>query len=483
MARLPTLRSSVTALAVVLVVLATAPRASAASEGRTDPVVLAGSAIAPLNGIAPDRLVAFRFKRTKSHKHEKWTQIPVQVDQRMFVDFGSEPPNNAAPGSTGTVYGTAPIGYGAMQYADANTFVGPDPNPALDGDDEIALIAGDAGDRARKQTEKPKGTRGAGAVRVMVADPLGGSTRFVYLYESKGSLAGGAGEDYVDYAFNLASGDYKTTYKRADGPNPETSTITTDAYQAGFSDRWYYDRLAIKAGGASNVDILDGFKFSFGPTSCGRSEATFNDAEGAFVANIDGPVRAIRSYVGANSGPLTERTNYFYPDRHLIVTDLRVHPVPGPLTYHDLSAAGIGMTYLDSTNPGGVAVDGVPDTVSATLPAWHLWSGPQGSLWSADRVDSSFKDELMAAASLWYLDDSTPAPNLQCWGDAEAYGQAGIRSSYSMPNTDPRGNPVATLHEMTTDIPSEPGMTTAAADQLSRGLDAPLEASVKPLAD
>ena len=48
-------------------------------------------------------------------------------------------------------------------------------------------------------------------------------------------------------------------------------------------------------------------------------------------------MRAIRSYVGANSGPLTERTHVFYRDRYTIVTDLRVHAVPGPLTYHDLS--------------------------------------------------------------------------------------------------------------------------------------------------
>ena len=108
-----------------------------------------------------------------------------------------------------------------------------------------------------------------------------------------------------------------------------------------------------RSGEASGVDILDGFKFQFGPTQCGRSEATFNDAEGAFVANVDGPVRAIRAYVGANSGPLTERTDVFWPDRHEIITDLRVHSgIPGPMIYHDLSDAGLGMTYLRRHQPG-----------------------------------------------------------------------------------------------------------------------------------
>ena len=150
---------------------------------------------------------------------------------------------------------------------------------------------------------------------------------------------------------------------------------------------------------------------SSGPTTCGRSEETFNDAEGAFVANIDGPVRAIRAYVGANSGPLTERTDVFWPDRHEIITDLRVHSgIPGPMTYHDLSAAGLGMTYLDSSNPAGVTVDGVPDSLSSAPPGWRLWTGRQGSLVSTDRLESSFAAELNAQASNWYLDHAdTPA--------------------------------------------------------------------------
>ena len=73
------------------------------------------------------------------------------------------------------------------------------------------------------------------------------------------------GKDYVDYGFRLTSGEYKPTYRRADGPNPETSTVTTGAYEIGFSDRWFFDALAITAGGASGAEILDGFKFGFAP--------------------------------------------------------------------------------------------------------------------------------------------------------------------------------------------------------------------------
>jgi hypothetical protein len=221
--------------------------------------------------------------------------------------------------------------------------------------------------------------------------------------------------------------------------------------------------------------------FQGGPVRGGRREATFNDAEGAFVANIDGPVRAIRAYVGANSGPLTQRTHIFYPDRHQFVTDLRVHAVPGPLTYHDLSAAGLGMTYLDSANPGGATVDGVVDALSDAVPQWHVWTGPQGSLFSADRVEGDFAAQVLASASGWYLDSENVAPSVQqqCWGDDDAFGQGGLRSTFSMPNTDPRSSPSQDMRLTTTDVIAGPGITQATARALSEGIDAPLQATVR----
>jgi hypothetical protein len=315
-----------------------------------------------------------------------------------------------------------------------------------------------------------------------MTDPLGGPAGFVYLYRSDGSLDPSAGRDYVRYRFRLTSGAYRTTYRRADGPNPETSRITTASYTAGYSDRWYFDRLSIRSGTSPDADLLDGFKFQFGPNTCGRSEATFNDAEGAFVANVDGPVRAIRSYVGANSGPLTERTDIFWRDRHLIVTDLRVHSgIPGPLTYHDLSAAGLGMIYRDSLNPGGVTVDGSSDDVADGAATWRLWSGLQGSLVSTDRVESSFAAQLMAAAHNFYLDHADVPPSVEqtCWGDPHAYGQAGFWSTFPPPNTDPRLGPADTLRAITTDVIGAPGAGAGEAATVAAQVDNPLQITVR----
>ncbi len=457
---------------LVLAALSLAAPSALAAERPGEPIVLTGSDLGELRGLAPDRVVAYAHRGRRG-----WDRIPVQVDERVTVDFGINPPNNTTAGVPGTVYGTQATGATASQYADPDTFVGADPDPDVDAGDEVVFMAADAGERAPRRAGTPGGVKASRGERVELSDPLGGGKSFVYLYSSRGR-ARSAGEDYVSYDFELASGDYKTTYRRADGPNPESSRIRTDSYEAGFSDRWMFDDLRIRAGKASGAEILDGFKFSFAPGNCGRSEATFNDSEGAFVANVDGPVRAIRSYVGANSGPLTERTHYFYDSRHDITTDLRVHPVGGSLIYHDLNEAGIGMTFRNSENPGGVPVDGAADAIATGVAEWRMWSGGQGSLFAADRLESTFAESFMAQASEFYADDSTPDVQ-QCWGDALAIGQAGFRSTASLPNTDPRTSPTDHLRTTTTEILSEPNAGANEADRWSRELDAPLRVRVR----
>ena len=402
------------------------------------PVVLTGSKLNRLGGWASERVVAFRWSAGA------WEQVPVQVDQRKVVPYGSQPSNNTTPGTTGSVYGNGSGGPSSLQYADPNTWVGEDANPKVDADDEVVFMASDSGGAAPEGTAAPGGVVASSGTRITVTDPRSSAEQgWVYLYRSTGGLDPSAGKDYVNYVFTLTSGDYKTKYKRADGPNPETSMVTTPTYSISFTDRWKEVSWKVMATGASHVDVLDGHKNQFAVSECSRSNQTFADAEGAFIANIDGPVRAIRSYVGANSGPLTQSTHLMYRDREDVVTNLRVHPIPAIMDFVDYSAAAQGMKYRSSTKPNGVTIDGLADTVSTALPAWEAVDGPQGRIYSRNTFTSSDAN-LKASTTQFYRDQTHPTES-QCWGDGSYFGASGSYVQAGIGNTDPRNSPTATV--------------------------------------
>ena len=441
------------------------------------PVVLTGADLPDLVGIAPGQIVAFRH--TRQGNVPTWTQIPVQVDERKVVPFGAQPASNATAGVDGSVYGTAATGATALQYADPNTFVGADGNPLFDADDELVFMASDAGGRVRDGEETtPAGVIAGSGVRVQVDDPQGEDSQgWVYLFRST-TLSPAAGQDYVDYDFTLTSGSYRTTYLRADGPNPETSSVTTPTYRIEFTDRWYETTWQVLAAGATGVDVIDGHKNQFLVNNCGRSNATFADAEGAFVANIDGPVRAIRSYIGANSGPKTQRTHLMYRDMEVIVTDLRVHAIPAMMDFVDYSAAATGMTYLSSTLPGGATINGTQDVVPAAVPTWEAVTGPQGTFVTTNRMVTSFATPTMAS---FYRDQTAP-PEAQCWGDASFLGASGVNITSALPNTDPAATPFATLRGTRTVHFYAPvgdnGLVGALGAGLAADIDEPVDVTV-----
>ncbi len=446
------------------------------------PVVMTGADLPALVGAAPTSIVAFAHSRPGGVP--TWTQIPVQIDERKVVPFGTQPTSNATPGVVGTVYGSGSGGPTALQYADPNTFVGADANTAFDADDELVFMVSDAGGKVRDgEGTNPPGTVAGSGVAVQIDDPQGEDKQgWVYLFRST-SLDPSAGQDYVDYDFVLTSGDYKTTYKRAAGFNPETSSVTTPSYQIAFTDRWYETAWRIDAGGATGVDILDGHKNQFFIDNCGRSNQTFAEGEGAFVANIDGPVRAIRSYIGANSGPKTQRTHVMYRDMEVVVTDLRVHAIPGMLDFIDYSPAASGMRYQSSTVPAGVTIDGVQDSVPAAVPTWETVTGPQGTVVTTVRVGTSYGEP---TATQLYRDQVSP-PEAQCWGDGSFYGASGATITSLIPNTDPAASPTATLQGIRTNhflapATDHPAELAAMAEVLSADVDEPLAVSVSAFA-
>ena len=315
-------------------------------------------------------------------------------------------------------------------------------------------------------------------VEVKVTDPVGDATpSYVYLFRHRGGLDPGAGRRYVRYDFNLLSGDYKTTYDLQNGPNPEQSTVTTAFYAHRFIDRWIDDQLRITAPGASGVDVLDRHKNQLRLGECGRSEQTFSNGAGAIVANRSGPVRAIRSYMGANSGGYTHREHVFYERRHDITTFLRVHAIPGVLDFFDYAPAATGMTYASDVAPGGVRIDGTPETPARGRIAWETIDGPQGSL---SIVHTLRTDIAGLSSTSYYLDDATPGGGVetQCTGDAAAYGASGPLVEQALPNTDPtRGaaNRFAATRSIFYDAPGE-----ADGARRKAHVDRPLQAATIP---
>ena len=377
-----------------------------------DPVVIAGNKLRALNWRPVDNIVGFRFQ-------DSWEQIPIQIDERKYVDFR-------------VVYDNPPVGHGILAYTDPNTYVGPDTDPDFDSDDELVFMAKDAGNLAPLSGDFPVGVLEESRVEIQIHDPLDDAVAYVYLFESDGSLRPDAGRDYVAYEFRLLNGSYFTHYQKGQGYNPEDSNVQTDAYQTHFSDRFIRDELRILAGSATGLDILDRHKFGRGPGDCSRNMNTASEGEGVFFTNKDGCVRAIRSYMGYNSGPYIQRDHFFYQQRHDIDTYWRVHVATGGRNVYDYSPDAKGMTYYNDINPDGVIIDGEPDNVSIGSINWEMITGHQGTIIMCHSMDT---DIPLFETSSYYSDDETPELT-QCTGDEYEFGVSGIEL-WNWPNTDP----------------------------------------------
>lgn len=431
-----------------------------------DAVVLSGSAVPQLQGIAPSRLVAFTFVSGS------WQQVPVQVDERAVLDLAK--PKNVSP-----------IGKTALFYTDANTWTGADANATLDADDEIAFMVRDGHGQARDMDgtgsyvlSPPAHTVAGKSIEIEVNDSRkANSAAWVYLFEHDGTLDPAAGTPNIEYAYSLNAGSYKANYNINTGPNPENSRVTTSRYSLHFSDRWITDELEITADGATGVDILDRQKSGFAG-SCGRSETTFSMGAGAIIANKTGPVRAIRSVLGANSGTYTQRDHLMYESRADVVTYLRVHAIPPLRDWMDYAPAAAGMTFRTDVSPAGVTIDGVPDAIPLDPVAYQLVSGAQGAIAHTSILDTNIT---FAPGSIdtFYRDTLTP-PEAQCGGDTAEYGASGTTLDMAVPCTDPAQNCTQFLTTTRRMTFLGPGADNTAAATLAAETAAPLTTVVKP---
>ncbi|MDH3705037.1 MAG: hypothetical protein OES57_03175 [Acidimicrobiia bacterium] len=373
-----------------------------------DPVVLTGADLGSFVGLDPGDIVGFRYNSDLA----AWEQVPVQVDERHLED------------ARVLRNGSGSAGFDILAYSDPGSNAGADPTATFDHDDELVFMADDTGGQAPGGLADPNGVVAGTARELTITDPVttpaalrGPGTGYLYLFEQNGSLDPAAGVDYVSYSF--ADND---------------SDIVTDRYTTHFSARWTRDELTIEPPAGTGADILDRHRNLFALDNCVRSEDTFSSGPGGYATNVDGPVRAIRSYLGANSGTYTQREHLFYRRYEQVTTFLRVHFLStGIMDFYDMAPAATGMIYRNSVDTEGVTVDGAPDTLAGSGQLdWETWAGDQGTLVSAHEMETDFTPTV----TNYYRDDSAP-PVTQCTGDAFEYGAAGNWITSALPNTDP----------------------------------------------
>jgi hypothetical protein len=446
-----------TTLGAVLCCVIAVPTGAAPVDRPFDPVVVEGASVPALIGAPVDRIVAFR------HAGSAWEQLPVQVDEMAWVDWS-------------TVYnGLIPSRHAVRTYTDGGTFTGSDPDPAFDADDELVFMAREMAYRFPGGGDPP-GVLAGSRIELRVRDPRQGNTSWVYLFRSDGSLDPGMGAEPVVYTFRLDSGDYRSSFDIEEGPNPEDSSVVTPYFRVHFADRWIRDETAVTDGTATGIDMLDRHKFQFAPGDCGRTEETASEGEGAFMANRSGPVRAIRAYVGANSGVTTHRVHRFYDRQEEILTGLEVHVISGIVDYFDYSPKGSRLLYSNSLDPGTqVEIDGEPDPVVLGDLEWELVTGTPGTIAMVHILDTSIADLPVAS---FYTDDVDPEVT-QCTGDSAAFGQSGPSISGGIPNTDPTNDPYDRFVMSRVIRYGAPGQTEVFAERLYDEVVHPLVVEVE----
>lgn len=448
------------------------------------PLVIPGAQAGTMLGAAPGDVVAFR------HSGTAWEQIPVQVDERKMMNIRQAYPASVGPCSD-PCYNPGSRQWWELVYADPNTLTGIETtqtvtvtsgpvcsglglaagqvpmtctyqnSSALDADDEIALMVKDAGPKAPAGAGSPFGVLGNG-VEIAATDTLDNGAGYVYLFRRDAGAASpldpSAGTSYVTYKWvvnhiaaahpsdpNATENFYKSEYRfngragNAAVGNPESSWVDTAHYRREMTGRWTDNGLIHKRG-AAPVSLLGRHDASItfdNVSACTRWQGTFDIGEMAYLTSKGGPIRAIRSYLGTNSGPFVERTQIFYESSEVENINLRVHPIPGASEIWNWNANAVGMRY--STQFGSDRIDGAGSTYPgfpAIAPGSWLWETvdrdtpadpSNGGLTFTVRYDSNNPDPL--AHSLYRDSGNGGCGNQKYYGASIAQGPLVLNST------------------------------------------------------
>ena len=463
-------------VAMVAMAFGAVPAGASGLNRADSPVVLKGADVPTLEGTAPGDVVAFRYDNG-------WRQAPVQVDEVKMFNITKAYPETVGTCSDPCYSWTGRTWYQRV-YADPNTLTGAETDEVvngvtnhanLDADDELALMAKDLGGAAPGGTASPDGVIGNG-VEVMVADPIDGGNAYVYLFQRDAGAAQpldpSAGKSYVTYQWRVnhiqanhpddalaTQRYYKDEYRftgydgsKSGAGNPETSFVQTADYRREMTGRWSDNVMKIFRGSSTGENILDRHdaSISFDQT-CVRWQGTFDVGEMTYITSKVGPIRAIRDYMGTNSGPLTEKRDIFYESSTDERIDLRVHPVPGPETFFAFNANAVGLRYSEPL--GTARIDGLPDPYAghgAILPNTYTWETVDkdtltglptdppaaGALTIVDYFDTNNADPI--AHTIWH-DGGNGGCNNQPY-----YGTSALQAPLVMSTTDVSGSTQST---------------------------------------
>ena len=398
------------------------------------PVVISGKQADALIGADPRRIVAYRYD-------EEWVQVPVQVDERDRV--GNRFLLPLRKGRAGQAAGRVkqpsekkgPLlssDWADHDYTCLTTRTGSDSDPAFDENDEICFMYRDCGGE-HVPASPPPDMDDSTRVECRITDPLTKEVAYLYLFVATKDVDPSAGKDYVQYDFKLNSGSYIDTWD--DGNvNPENSWIHTPVYSRHFTKKVVVDQLVIKKPYGTGVDILDERKFLLALGKFNRSYHTASGA-GAIIANVDGPVRAIRSAYKFNSAAKTRFHYYFYDRLEVYCVDGRpTHQSVGVVLFDDHNENAIGMRYRNSSNPAGVVMDGEPDEYQEGPCYWELISGEQGGFCKLTYKNSNQRphpnpNKRHGKVTGFYLDSRDPNVAGKVLNDDVVIGASGVRSS------------------------------------------------------
>lgn|GEM_PF-642054 len=318
----------------------------ASSFGRKELVVISGEALGQLFGAPPDKLSL--LAKTPGG----FEPVPFQIDQRYRK------------------------GKRLVYAYTGGKRARPDPDPTLDGLDELVFWSGDAGPRV-STAQWPGSGKG---VEIAIDDPLTGAKGYVYLL-SFPDKAPRSDRRYVLY-------------------DPETDSVEALYYNLAFPKKHkvgFVDFAITTQAGGSGEDFVDEAKYRLTIRLAGTLipyEIDKEQVHSKVRAWIDGPVRVrrkVRNYVELWIwlGSTSCAESAFGPAGFSIEVPV-IGTLPKALTNNatrwamELNKHALGMTFRSDKNLQAVTIDGKMSVAERGLdfspPKWMLLSGRPGTV-------------------------------------------------------------------------------------------------------